>query len=312
MRLGPWWGLPARRQGARRRAARPHSQETGLEPEPKALPAIAMTELSEEVEPTALANLQCIDWVRARITLPGFNDLHHCRPWRGALAVANTGLETVDLVSFEGELLERWDLLEGEPGARQIDPGRDYRRVADTKPHRRHVNHLFDVDGTLWATQLRSADAVPVSGPGSRVVFADGMPHDGRWVDGRVLFTTTNGRLVWADPRSGRIERSVSLVPLTPDLEQLGWCRGVCEDPRDPGRCFVAFSAVRRSRWREFGYWIRWGQPPVPSHIALYALESGRLCESWNVGEGSGDILFQLEPLPPERWPAAFSTRGCL
>ena len=62
MRLGPWWGLPARRQGVRRRAARPHSQETGLEPEPKALPAIAMTELSEEVEPTALANLQCIDW----------------------------------------------------------------------------------------------------------------------------------------------------------------------------------------------------------------------------------------------------------
>ena len=29
-------------------------------------------DLSEEVEPTALANLQCIDWVRQRITLPGF------------------------------------------------------------------------------------------------------------------------------------------------------------------------------------------------------------------------------------------------
>jgi hypothetical protein len=29
-------------------------------------------DLSEEVEPTALANLQCIDWVRARITLPGY------------------------------------------------------------------------------------------------------------------------------------------------------------------------------------------------------------------------------------------------
>lgn len=30
-------------------------------------------DLSEEVEPTALANLQCIDWVRQRITLPGFS-----------------------------------------------------------------------------------------------------------------------------------------------------------------------------------------------------------------------------------------------
>ena len=29
-------------------------------------------DLSEEVEPTALANLQCIDWVRA---LPGYEEL---------------------------------------------------------------------------------------------------------------------------------------------------------------------------------------------------------------------------------------------
>jgi hypothetical protein len=29
-------------------------------------------DLSEEVEPTALANLQCIDWVRKRISLAGF------------------------------------------------------------------------------------------------------------------------------------------------------------------------------------------------------------------------------------------------
>ena len=29
-------------------------------------------DLSEEVEPTALANLQCIDWVRTRISLSGF------------------------------------------------------------------------------------------------------------------------------------------------------------------------------------------------------------------------------------------------
>ena len=32
-------------------------------------------DLSEEVEPTALANLQCIDWVRKRISLSGFEAL---------------------------------------------------------------------------------------------------------------------------------------------------------------------------------------------------------------------------------------------
>ena len=39
---------PARPPPGRAAASRAHSQETGLEPEPKALPAIAMTELSEE------------------------------------------------------------------------------------------------------------------------------------------------------------------------------------------------------------------------------------------------------------------------
>ena len=63
-----------------------------------------------------------------RITLPGFNDLHHCIPWNGGLAVANTGLETVDHVSLDGDLLQRWDLLDGHPEARRIDPDLDYRR----------------------------------------------------------------------------------------------------------------------------------------------------------------------------------------
>ena len=59
MGLGPWW-LPPGRAAARRATALPRRRAP--KPEPKALPAIAMTELSEEVEPTALANLQCIDW----------------------------------------------------------------------------------------------------------------------------------------------------------------------------------------------------------------------------------------------------------
>jgi hypothetical protein len=238
----------------------------------------------------------------ARISLPGFNDLHHCRPWGRGLAVANTGLETLDLVGFDGELQGRLDLLEGEAGARKIDAACDYRRIADTKPHRRHVNHLFAVDDVLWATQLRSSDAVPVNGPGRSLRFAAGMPHDGRWVGEHLVFTTTNGHLVFADPRAGRIERTVALTSITPDLDQLGWCRGVCGDPRAPERCFVAFSALRRSRWKEFGYWIRWRHPLAPSRIALYDIEAGTLAGSWRIGEGKGDVLFQLEALAPERW----------
>jgi hypothetical protein len=238
----------------------------------------------------------------ARISLPGFNDLHHCLPWQGGLAVANTGLETVDWVDFDGSLRERWDLLAGESDARSLDPACDYRRVSDTKPHRRHVNHLFTVDDVLWATQLRTANAVPVSAAGPGIEIAAGMPHDGHWIGDRLVFTTTNGHLVWADPRQRRTERSVSLVELTPDLEQLGWCRGVCGDPAAPGCVFVAFSGLRRSRWKEFGYWIRWRHALEPSRIAHYDIEARRLMGSWPIGEGKGDVLFQLEALAPERW----------
>jgi hypothetical protein len=64
----------------------------------------------------------------------------------------------------------------------------------------------------------------------------------------------------------------------------------------------VGFSALRRSRWKEFGYWIRWRHALAPSRIALYDVEAGRLTASWPIGEGSGDVLFQLEALAPERW----------
>ncbi len=237
-----------------------------------------------------------------RITLPGFNDLHHCHPWDGGLAVANTGLETVDLVSREGVLLRRWDLLAGESGARCIDDARDYRRLADTKPHRRHVNHLFVVDGELWATQLRTTNAVCLDAPERSVDMEVGMPHDGRRIGERIVFTTTNGHLVFVDPNTMKVARAVDLAPLTPGLEHLGWCRGVCADPRYADRFFVAFTSLRRSRWREFGYWIKRGQARPLSRVALYDLRRGGMLASWELGPRPGYVLFQLDPLPAERW----------
>jgi hypothetical protein len=204
-------------------------------------------------------------------------------------------------MSFAGELRERVDLLAGEAGARHIEPGRDYRRLPDTKPHRRHVNHLFAVGDELWATQLRGGGAASVSRPEKRLAIAAGMPHDGRWVGDRLLFTTTNGHLVLAHPERG-VERAVDLRALTPGLEQLGWCRGACADPRGEDRFFVAFTSLRRSRWREFGYWIRWGQALPPSRIALYDTAAGALAGSWSPGGDPRLVLFQLDALPEARW----------
>lgn len=232
-----------------------------------------------------------------RITIPGFNDLHHCMPWEGGLAVANTGLETVDHVDFDGTLKQRWDLLTDVEGARRIEEEVDYRLIPNTKPHHRHVNHVFVSRGELWATQLRISAAVQVTGGTGRIELGVGMPHDGILMDPDRVFTTTNGHLVLADPDTGEIRERVNLVELTPDLEQLGWCRGVARHPDDRDQFFVAFTKGRRSRWKDVAYRLRHGHYNPPSRVALYDLRRGSLNATWMVGEDPGLILFQLEVL---------------
>ncbi len=238
-----------------------------------------------------------------RLTLPGFNDLHHCLPWKGGLVIANTGLETVDHVSLDGELISRWDLLDGIEGARTIDPGREYRRLddVDLKPHRLHANHLFVRDGKLWVTQLRTSRAVCLTDAKNTIEFEAGMPHDGRYIRDRLVFTTTNGHLVIVDPASLEMT-SHHLPALTPGAEVLGWCRGVCEDPRGPGSYFVAFSTQRETRWREYAFWAKHSHKPLPSRIDTYDLDRGERVESVEMTRGQSLTMFQLDLLPPELW----------
>jgi hypothetical protein len=233
-----------------------------------------------------------------RISLPGFNDLHHCIPWEGGLAVANTGLETVDHVSLEGELLHRWDLLDGRAEARRIDPDFDYRRIEDTKPHLVHGNHLWVRHGELWVTELRTSRAVCVTDRRCEVTVEAGMPHDGRYIRGRLAFTTVNGFVLLADPDSLEVVASHDLSRMTPGIRTLGWCRGVCEDPRDPSRFFVAFSMIRKSRWRDYGFWIKHGHKKMPSRIDLFDVDRGEVVTRILMTESQSLVLFQLDLLP--------------
>ncbi len=234
----------------------------------------------------------------ARITIPGFNDLHHCIEWEGMLAVSNTGLETVDIVSLDGDLVERHDLI---PGERTIDPARDYRLIPDTKPHVRHGNHLFIFNGTLWTGQLRTMDAVCVTDQSRRLELGVGMPHDGDWINGKIMFTTTNGHLVEFPDGQQPECRIHSLIELTPELDQLGWCRGVCAVPGAEDNYFVMFSALRRSKWKDFGYFIKYGHSMPQSRVAQYDLSAGNLVRTWSLGEDKGYQVFQVNALDEAR-----------
>ena len=237
-----------------------------------------------------------------RITINGFNDLHHCFPYKDGLAVSNTGLETVDYVSLDGELIERWDLLAGVEGARVIDPDKDYRLIPDTKPHLRHGNHVFTLDGELWTSQLSTSDAACATDTSKTLEMEVGMPHDGIVMGGKLVFTTTNGHLVFFDLEAPHAREAVHLTELNPDFSQLGWCRGVCEVPGSPGEYFVMFSALRRSKWKDFGYWIKYKHGMPKSHLGRYDIANKKYVSAVEIGEGVGYQLFQIDPLPEERW----------
>lgn len=237
------------------------------------------------------------------ISDPGFNDLHHCMPFNGHLAVANTGLETVDLMTANGERVERWDLLAEVEGAREIDEKRDYRLIADTKPHRVHANHLFHLGGELWSSQLLTGSAVPVSGGGRPIEMRAGQPHDGEWIGDRLVFTTTNGHLVFVDPDETERPEIINLADLTPRYSELGWCRGVCEDPDNPDRIFVSFSATRRSKWKEYGHAIKNRQNVLRSRITHYDLRERKLLSTFELeDQKQGHLFFQIQPLPKALW----------
>ena len=159
-------------------------------------------------------------------------------------------------------------------------------------------------------TELRRPGVMRVTGARRQVTFETGRPHDGRYIGGRLAFTTVNGRVVLVDPGSLRIVANHDLTQMTPGVQVLGWCRGICEDPRDPNRYFVAFSSLRESRWREYGFRIKHGHRRVPSRIVLYDVEQAEVVNSFVTTESQSLVLFQLVALPEAMWVEGRETLG--
>lgn len=178
--------------------------------------------------------------IERRFAHPGFNDLHHAVEHDGAIWVASTGADTVI------------ELRDGESKVHQLadPPPPGDLRGRNLKPHAVHPNHLFAWEGELWVTCLHQGHARSLWS--SRVLEVDEERiHDGVVHEGKVWFTTVDGRVVATDGTSREV---LDLNLLDGSGDPLGWCRGLtfCD-----GLLWVGFTRLRATRWRQHLAWAR-------------------------------------------------------
>lgn len=224
----------------------------------------------------------CVD---GALHTPCMNDLHDVEVDGDRLLVVNTGLDSVEVFSRDGQYLggytaqpawlaakklegispsrETWTQLlrpGWTAGAVEASPGTPvgsyYDRPGEREFHRRkvrdyvHPNHIAVVGDQVLVTRLRDSSVMDVTR--QQVVIADtpGHPHDGQAVGPTFWVTCVDGIVVGYAIEEGRVTgRQTELI----DVRQsghFGWCRGlhVTDDV-----IVVGLTEVRRSpghRWR--------------------------------------------------------------
>jgi len=223
------------------------------------------------------------------ITKPSFTDLHHVTVHDDNLYVANTGVESVQILDFEGDILNEYPQVE-DATWKQFGESPDLRLVASTKPHFVHLNFVFFLDGEPWITRFQKRDAVSLFDHGKRIDLAisEGRPHDGHIVGDFIYFTLTDGHIVVVNKNTLKREDVIDLNEICNNKLQLGWCRGI-EIVGD--QAYVGFSRLRRSKIVEYGAWIIQGKQKQPARIAQYDMTKKELVKEVELGDKGGAIF---------------------
>ncbi len=234
------------------------------------------------------------------ISLPIFNDLHHVRPAsNGNVLIVNTGLDMVVEVTPSGELVREWSAIQ-EDTWKRFSREIDYRRVPETKPHKSHPNHVFQLDDEVWVTRFDQRDAISLTRPGRRIDIAVQRPHDGLVSGDHIYFTTVDGHLVIANRNTLMVEEVHDFNTIdNPQHMVLGWCRGVAL--ASAGKVWIGFSRIRTTRFKENLLWAKHGfeTRDKPTHIALYDLAAKSCLAEIDLEAFGMAVLFSVHNAQP-------------
>ena len=248
------------------------------------------------------------------ISLPSFNDLHHVvpTPWETIL-VAVSGLDLVQELRLDGEVLREWDVLGGDTW-KKFNKTIDY-RMRNTKPHQSHPNHLFLLEDEIWVTRFYQKDAISLRDPSRRIDIAVGTPHDGLVHGDFIYFTTVNGYVLIANRKTLKIEQILNLNEIHNHACPLGWCRGILVEDDN---LWIGFSRIRPTKLRENVEWVKRGlkaklkpvlpqtllqgskwihsslRREMPTHVACYDLKSKLCLSRFNVENHGLSAIFSI------------------
>jgi len=244
------------------------------------------------------------------------NDLHHVACDGERLFVANTGLDSIDVLTLDGRFAGgyRWQPdwltarhLQGDAPSRSAWPsllepgwageppeivpekpdGRYYLESSPIKePHRRvirdfiHPNHIALIGDQVLVTRLLDHSVVDAATLRPVITDTPGHPHDGV-CDGDVFWITcvngvVAGYAIEGGRVTGRMIHSLDVFELT---SCTGWCRGLLVTAE---HLIVGLTEIRRmprSRWCD--------RPFEGTKTAVLCLDkkSGRLVACVDVGE---------------------------
>lgn len=228
------------------------------------------------------------------ISIPRFNDVHHVAPTsRDTLIVANSGLETVLELSYNGDVINEWNVL-GEDTWSNFSKNIDYRHGVNTKPHRSHPNYVFQIGDDIWATRFHQKDALCVTNPSKRIDIGGERIHDGVVHNGRVYFTMVNGKIIVANAETLQVEETIDLTNMHPADVLLGWCRSLYFEGSN---VWVGFSRIRPTKFRENVGWLAHGMRRVlPTHIACYDLQARKCLMEIDLEKYGLNAVFGIFP----------------
>lgn len=200
-----------------------------------------------------------------RVTHPLMNDVHSVSCFQEQLLITSTGLDALLRYDLRNnEWLSPIYLGQGTLSERVNELGcSDFRKLHSTGAHHIHPNFVTVLQDRYWVTCGQTGS---IWSPSYGFVnLVNTVIHDGVLYGNDLVYSTIDGRLLFCNPDTGELRKTVTPEIEERDVYNLGWCRGLhfTED-----QCFLGFSSSRPST-RQGVFQNTKLERLLPTHIAV-------------------------------------------